>query len=152
MHVKKRGGRGHPKLEASMLAAIKEALATQTFAQVGARYDVTAQSIRNFVTRHGLECSQFKKGRSVRKAKDIPDDNEWPDAIKPVKPPAEANGVKFKTVTVKRGYGHPAYEMQVPEAIGTETDAETGATVTKYPPMYAFGAGPQKNIHVKGGS
>jgi hypothetical protein len=50
---------------------------------------------------------------------------------------------------VKDRYGNE-HEREVPAQIGEYEDGETGAKVKKYPPMYAWGAHPQRNA--KGGA
>jgi hypothetical protein len=142
-----------------MLPAIETALAKKSFNQVGADYGVTGQSIVNFLNRHGVDHKQFRKKTGVRSA--TVEDEAWPEAAKPEKkmalagavtPPVEQPRMKFKTVHVKRGWGQADIDVQVPEPSGKYEDPETGAKVTTYPPGYAMGTGPQRNIHVKGGS
>ena len=66
--------------------------------------------------------------------------------------------MSFRTVevTTRRRTGAGEYDSTTTallcEADGAYTDPETGKMVTTYPPGYAWGYEPQKNIRVKGGS
>jgi len=235
-----------------MLPDIQEKLATESFGVVGFGYGVSGQTIKNFLTRHGIDTAQYRKhtgGKagvskyfnndgptSEEQLKPPIDDDDWPEVVKPVRSlaseartpserdvvvaellaampeacdrknaritredvprilkllerenmetvakrlasagatidkllkkygidyrtlPAAASETQsgsadlavkpmmtFKTVAIKDSWGNDN-ELQVPEPLAIEKDPASGATVTKYPPGYAFGAGPQKNV------
>jgi len=68
-----------------------------------------------------------------------------------VAPAAQQPKMKFRKQTVRNTWGHEQ-EIDVPVPTGKYKDPETGAKVTKYPPGYAIGTHPPRNVTVKGGA
>jgi hypothetical protein len=150
----------NPKLTASDLPAILEELETMSFEKCGLLHNVTGHAIIDFLKRSGINHTHFKKkpGHGV-KSPVTADDDGWPEPEKHHKPAREeapakqgdAPKMKFTIVQGKNTWGRPC-EIEVVEPLSVGKDPETGAKITKYPPGYAMGTYPQKNVSVKGGS
>lgn len=101
---------------------------------VGERLGVQAKQIDAFLNKYGIDYRTLPPKTTAR-----------------MQPVASESLVKYQTVTATDRWGNES-ERQVPAPIGEYEDPESSAKVTKYPPMYAFGAHPPRNARVKGGS
>lgn len=170
--LRKPTGRSLRKLEAHMLPAIEQALASQTFDKVGAIYGVAGNSIRSFLRRNGVDDKRYVKPRGVQR-RDA-DQADSPDTTAHLKnPPSpltdeqkarirEMVALKkpFNEIATKLGRRNYGKILTFYQTIQNESvsmrDAETviddrGRKVTKLPPGYAMGAYPQRSVATKEG-
>lgn len=129
--------RKNSRLKRDDIPRIIKLFERSTMAAVAERLGEAPSTIDSLLKRYGIDY------RSLPPAESETQSGSADLAVKPM--------MKFKTVAITDSWGN-ANEIQVPEPIAVEKDPDTGATVTKYPAGYAFGAQPQRNVSVKGGS
>jgi hypothetical protein len=136
-----------------MLPAIRKALGTLTFDQVGADYGVAGNSLRSFLRRNGVDDKEYVKGRGTISPLTEDQKGLIRELVEQNKP---FNEIATKVGRRKYGQILSFYQTIKNESLSMN-DAEIvideeGRKVKRLPAGYAWGAMPQKSVQpVKGG-